>query len=174
MAALYIATSLTVAMATFLSESSLADTNDPGNVLSTLLVADMAVRFGLIISYLVWMWRASRNLKALGVERQLVSPNWAVAWWFVPFANLVMPYKTTQEISEGSKPSPDAPTPRLVIWWLLYIASWLTIPFPIIAAATNSVALLMLIGVIRVITVNQAEKHTLMTAPQSSPAPVIR
>jgi hypothetical protein len=30
------------------------------------------------------------------------SPGWAVGWWFIPFANLVMPYLTVRELWKAS------------------------------------------------------------------------
>jgi hypothetical protein len=73
----------------------------------------------------VWVWwhhRAGSNLRALG-RRGEFSPTAHAAWWFVPFANLVMPYRAMTELVHRSNPS-DAPSPRadlLPVWWGCWI-----------------------------------------------------
>ncbi|MFC7440432.1 DUF4328 domain-containing protein [Laceyella putida] len=44
------------------------------------------------IVFLMWVYRIHKNLPALGVGHARMSPGWAVGWFFVPFAKLVMPY----------------------------------------------------------------------------------
>ncbi len=35
---------------------------------------------------LMWIHRASKNLRPLGAAGQRFSPGWAIGWWFVPGA----------------------------------------------------------------------------------------
>jgi hypothetical protein len=91
------------------------------------------------IVWLVWQHRAHSNLRALGASGLRFEPAWAVAWWFIPFANIVFPYLTMRELLKASDPSSGAvdwqarPTPPvLVAWW----AAWLArIPFSVLAVA---------------------------------------
>ena len=52
----------------------------------------------VVIPFLMWISRASKNLWALGASKQKFSPGWAVGWWFIPIAWLWQPYRVTAEI----------------------------------------------------------------------------
>jgi len=45
------------------------------------------------------------NLRALGAAQLKYTPGWAVAWWFIPIANIVMPYLTMRELYKASDPA---------------------------------------------------------------------
>jgi hypothetical protein len=107
--------------------------NDARESLSALLW--LVVFAASAVAFLVWIHRAYRNLTALGnPERHLeYSPGWAVGSYFIPFANLVWPYKVMRELWTKSDPkvrtaddltwySSGAP-PLVTIWWLAWIAA---------------------------------------------------
>ncbi|HLK58579.1 MAG TPA: DUF4328 domain-containing protein [Chthonomonadaceae bacterium] len=54
--------------------------------------------------FLVWMYRAYRNLFALGTQGLSFSPGWAVGSFFVPILNLFRPYQAMSEIWRCSDP----------------------------------------------------------------------
>ena len=83
------------------------------------LVANVTV----VVVFLVWLHRCSRNLGALGVTRQHFTPVWAVAWWFVPFANWFQPYRVMAEIWSGSHPERKTGHRLLAVWWVLWLVS---------------------------------------------------
>jgi hypothetical protein len=75
---------------------------------------------------LKWIYRASRNAHTLA-RGLMISPPWAVGWYFVPFAYLWKPFQAVREIWQVSK----NPTHwRLVsvpgvlrLWWTLWLVS---------------------------------------------------
>jgi hypothetical protein len=75
------------------------------------------------VVFLIWFFRAHRNLGALGAQHLQYSPAWAVGGWFVPFLNLVRPCQVAQEIWRFSDPSGirspvyAAHGSALVGWW---------------------------------------------------------
>lgn len=97
--------------------------------------------FAAVVSFLLWMRRAAWNLRLLHPEEGFVyTPGWCVGWWFVPFANLVHPFKAMHEIWHYSDPDAErvdtvtgyaarsdwgkgAPL-LLSSWWAAWIASW--------------------------------------------------
>jgi hypothetical protein len=92
-----------------------------------LAVVSVILFFVILISMLVWVYRANRNARALGATGLESTPGLAVGWFFIPFANLVMPYRALQEIWRASGDSADWKTsPRLHAvgwWWGLWLTS---------------------------------------------------
>ena len=76
-----------------------------------------------VILHCIWTHRASRNAEVLGAIGKQYSPAWSVGWFFIPFANLVMPYKVAVEIYLASKPGPTGTewktkgAPPFLGWW---------------------------------------------------------
>jgi len=85
-----------------------------------------------IVLVCMWMYRAHANLTALGRTNLDYTSGWAAGAWFVPFLNLVRPFRIMKEIWKGSDPSPPAqagdvawkfaPVPAMFGWWW---ATWL-------------------------------------------------
>jgi hypothetical protein len=78
------------------------------------------------IAVLRWIYRTSRNAHALG-PTMMITPGWAVGWFFVPVANLWKPFQAVSETWQVSADphAPDAvPIPVVLrIWWGCWIAS---------------------------------------------------
>ena len=100
------------------------------SILATFLVCG-----ALVVAFLVWLYRAVRNVPALGNPKSGVeySPGWAVGSFFVPFVNLVVPYRAVREVWEKSDPAvrtgddfmfaQPSSAPLVLGWWLAWIAS---------------------------------------------------
>jgi hypothetical protein len=97
-------------------------------------VALMVLFFVLFLTsgfvWLFWQYRAHSNLRALGATDLRYTPGWAVGWWFIPLANIVMPYLTTRELWKASDPNAGAvdwkrsrTTWLLPIWWGTWLAT---------------------------------------------------
>lgn len=84
------------------------------------------------IVFLMWLHRVYRNLPALGAAKPDTTPSWAVAYFFIPFVNLIKPFQVVREIWHESTPaaatqnkfgedfggdSSRSGTPALVGWW---------------------------------------------------------
>jgi hypothetical protein len=91
-----------------------------------------AVSLGTDIVYLLWTHQAAKNVRAFGQQMLEFTPGWAVGWWFVPFANLWLPYKALREIWRASDPETvgakdgtawlSSPLPGLFpLWWSMYM-----------------------------------------------------
>lgn len=83
------------------------------------------------IPFWMWSYRSHRNLPALLAAPLSYSPGWTIGGWFIPFANLVIPFLVMQEIYRGSTPRAAArltanrlgPSSVVVIfWWCFWIA----------------------------------------------------
>ncbi len=77
----------------------------------------------------MWVYRTNRNGRALGARGMKYTPCWSVGWFFVPIANMFMPYWVMKEIWQvSSPPSPMAwrqktVSPIVALWWLVGIFS---------------------------------------------------
>lgn len=99
-------------------------------------LATLFIFISLVVAFLVWLHRVAKNVPALGNAKSQVqyTPGLAVGSFFIPFVNLVIPYKAIREIWEKSDPSirseenamfaspPSAP-PLLLFWWIVWIVS---------------------------------------------------
>jgi hypothetical protein len=113
------------------SSLALAPMEAQGDPNATLVVALVVGGSGLTMLaamlcglplWVIWHVRAANNLLLLG-ERLEFTPTMHAAWWFVPFANLVMPYRAMRELLARSRPldAPEVETPLLGVWWACWI-----------------------------------------------------
>ncbi len=97
-------------------------------------LAKLAVYFATIIVFLMWLHRAYENLSAFAPKTDF-SPDWAVGYWFIPFINLVLPYRVVKETWIKSDPAVDfsagfagagegaRSTAPVVVWWLFWLVA---------------------------------------------------
>lgn len=129
-AALQIATGAAARVPEYEESLNLYDMLDLGIGMLYLLV------FGsTIVFFCMWLYRASRNLVALGTPRHALeySPGWAVGSFFVPFVNLVVPYRAVRETWAKSEPavgdetymspSPPGGPAFMKLWWAFWLIS---------------------------------------------------
>lgn len=89
-----------------------------------MATAMLPVSLACYIASAFWMVRAMSNLHRATPPAADMEPFWAVAWYFVPIANLFKPYEAMSQIWEGSyrinkQIGPDqSPLP---LWWALWL-----------------------------------------------------
>ena len=100
---------------------------------SLLTLLRLGVFFITAIVFLMWLHRCSSNLKVFGYLRPVYSPGWAVGSFFVPFANLVMPYQGVKEVWQKSRPAnsesfsfSNSPPGFFPAWWAFWLAANVT------------------------------------------------
>ena len=115
-----------------------------GLMTGSIAFGDEAVRIGtmidraamgVMVSYFIaflwcviitcrWTYRAMKNLQRTGRD-DTISPGWAVGWYFIPFANLWMPFKAMQEIWHGSHSAESDARGKIPSamgwWWALWV-----------------------------------------------------
>lgn len=108
--------------------------DNPGGFLALALtgvlgLTAIAVYIATVVVFLMWLYRVSNNVAAFGETRQ-TSAGWAVGSFFVPFANLFIPYQAIKEIWKKSEPNATdafsygvSPPGFFPAWWGLWIAS---------------------------------------------------
>lgn len=85
---------------------------------------------------LMWQYRATSNTIGLSSDPALISPKWAVIWWFVPVMFFYKPLIAVGQlwrISSAGRRWKSVITPRnLMVWWGLF---WLTSVVSLIVTA---------------------------------------
>ncbi|MBC7933412.1 MAG: DUF4328 domain-containing protein [Rubrivivax sp.] len=93
------------------------------------------VYFSTVVAFCMWLYRACKNLPALGNPKPVIdySPAWAVGSFFVPFANLIIPFRAVRETWAKSDPAvpydnyvaPTEPSAPLImnVWWAFWLIS---------------------------------------------------
>jgi Domain of unknown function (DUF4328) len=125
---------------------SLLNQTDPLDYLGSQDVAGAETRLGIIllvgvgafvfcvVFFLIWFYRAYRNLIPLGALQLRFGEGWAIGSWFIPFFNLVRPKQIANDLWRGSDPAtPSWPhpgtwqskpvSPLLHWWWAVYLLS---------------------------------------------------
>ncbi len=89
--------------------------------LLTLLYAALLIPGLLFCVVLVcrFVYRATRNLERANARGLKISAGWAVGWYFIPFANLAMPFQSMKEIwiSSHDPEHASAHEPSTLGWW---------------------------------------------------------
>jgi hypothetical protein len=79
-----------------------------------------------LILFMMWVHRANQNIRAFGAQDLKFTPGWAVGWFFVPIANLWMPFKVMSEIFRASGQPEEwqkqVNAPLLGRWWFFWVA----------------------------------------------------
>ncbi|MCX4782537.1 DUF4328 domain-containing protein [Streptomyces sp. NBC_01264] len=90
-------------------------------------LAQDAAMLATAIVFLVWFHRVRGNGQVFRPDGFSQSAGWAIGGWFVPIANLFLPYRTAREIWDASaQNAPDGsfrrvPGTPVVAWWLTVV-----------------------------------------------------
>ncbi len=155
-------------------------------------MATIAIYVATVVVFLMWLYRASNNIAAFG-KRTQSSAGWAVGSFFVPIANLFVPYQAVKDIWNKSEPTGAdttafsfSPPGFFPAWWGFWIASniasniyfrmtWREAPIEgtaivgIISEILTIAAATFAIQVVREIDRRQEERAR--NLPQAFPAP---
>lgn len=152
---------------------------ETGDIAGLISLAEFVVAIACYVLVGRWIYRTNANAHALGTGEMSITPGWSVGWFFVPFANLVMPYRGVRESWEVSHRMAglDEFQDRALLgwWWGLWIgtniistiaariAGWDAFPpeefyyFDLTAALLNAPLCLVLIRLMRKLTEAQQQ-----------------
>jgi len=101
-----------------------------GLVIFLLAVLEFIIYVTTVVFFLMWLYRAYNNLRAINPRVPLDhSPGWAVGSFFIPFVNLAVPYRAVKEVWQKSWPADEvflaAPSPPATfpVWWTFWLLS---------------------------------------------------
>ena len=112
----YAYTVFSIVYSGFVLVGTIATPNDPVflilNVLLSLL--SLIVFIPLVVFYCMWIYRCSLNCHYIQGAPLNTSPGMAVGWYFIPFANIWMPFPDMKEIWGVTFKGEDS---SIVGWW---------------------------------------------------------
>lgn len=97
-------------------------------IIFLLALVDLAIYVATVVFFLMWLYRAHGNLRAFNPwVRTDHSAGWAIGSFFIPFVNLVIPYRAVKEVWQKSGAPDEAflsePNPPgfFPVWWLFWL-----------------------------------------------------
>jgi hypothetical protein len=90
-------------------------------------LVQVAVFLFTVVIFGRWIFRANQNVRALGANGLMVTPGWAVGYFFIPIICLWKPYQAMKELWRASQ-NPSAwqnvsASQILPGWWTLWIVT---------------------------------------------------
>ena len=87
------------------------------------LIALTVLDLIFLVTLLIWIHRLSSRLRAQSEIKMRYTPGWAVGWFFVPVANLFMPFQAVKEIWTVVHRGTSRGSWILGLWWGLWLLS---------------------------------------------------
>lgn len=88
----------------------------------------------------MWIYQAHTNVRMAGYTWPDTTPGMAVGWFFIPFANLAMPFMAMRDLwhaSHGAGSSPGTTPPLLAAWWGCFLSGGILMTLSNVAASAN-------------------------------------
>jgi len=104
-----------------------AKANEDPDLLNQAAIAEGLLALPLLLAYLatavlviIWLYRARKNVDTFPDAKPGMRAGWAIGGWFIPLANLVIPYRVVAHTARSSLAR--SRTPALVgIWWAAFL-----------------------------------------------------
>jgi hypothetical protein len=96
-----------------------------------------------VVPITVWIYRAHANLREAGLAGLAHSPGWTVASYFLPLANLVIPFRAMRELHNRSHGEDQwqarASVADVSSWWSCHLAAMVVLAVASFVAALATI-----------------------------------
>ncbi|MCX4545015.1 DUF4328 domain-containing protein [Streptomyces sp. NBC_01565] len=99
------------------------------DLMTVATVVQILITLATTVVFIVWFHRVRRNGEIFRPDAFTLSRGWAIGSWFIPLANLVMPFVIARQTwAASTQLAPDGSfrkvsTAPLTAWWLVFAAS---------------------------------------------------
>ena len=113
--------------------SALQDVRDGDDAVSTASTILVLLSIAVFVLIIIFLFRAVKNTELWNTVRERWTPGWAIGGWFIPIANLVIPFLVVRETWHRSNPAAvsggdrRASTVLIWGWWLLFVVGYIAI-----------------------------------------------
>lgn len=113
--------------------SALQDVRDGDDAVSTASTILVLLSIAVFVLLIIFLFRAVKNTELWNTAKERWTPGWAIGGWFIPFANLVIPFLVVRETWSRSDPASvnrndgGSSTTLVLGWWLLFILGYIAI-----------------------------------------------
>jgi hypothetical protein len=101
-------------------------------------VVSLITALAAVTMFLIWIYKTKKKLVELGMTGAEYTPGFSVGCFFIPFANLVLPFRATRELGRASINPPlwrdQESSPLVGVWWISWLITAL-LPLAFFAAA---------------------------------------
>lgn len=98
-----------------------ADADAFDSLFATIGQAQLVAYLACAVAFLAWLSRSVDNVERLGGGKPAFTPTMSIVWWFIPFANFVMPYQVVADLYRRMAPVERISTLIVLGWWLLFL-----------------------------------------------------
>ncbi|MET1002774.1 MAG: DUF4328 domain-containing protein [Acidimicrobiia bacterium] len=110
---------------------NLSQARDSDATIASVALVYLLLSAAVGIVWIIWQWRCAKNVRALEIEGSKWGPGWSIGGWFVPIANIFIPFKIMQDLWRASAPGlkpgdtlrSQFGSPLIWAWWLLFLFS---------------------------------------------------
>ena len=99
--------------------------------LSLISLLQGVLEIALAVLFIIWFYRAYKNLRALRAPEPRRNSGWTIGAWFVPILQLVLPKLMLNEVWRGSEPDRALDAGPVTVpafhhlWWATWVAGYL-------------------------------------------------
>ena len=84
-------------------------------------LAQSAAYVACAVAFLAWLSRSVDNVERLGGGKPAFTPTMSIVWWFVPFANFVMPHQIVADLYRRMAPAERISSAIVLGWWVFFL-----------------------------------------------------
>lgn len=98
-----------------------ADADAFDSLFATIGQAQLVAYVTCAVAFLAWLSRSVDNVERLAGGKPAFTPRMSIAWWFIPFANFVMPYQVVADLYRRMAPVERISTLIVLGWWVFFL-----------------------------------------------------
>ncbi|MFJ5885622.1 DUF4328 domain-containing protein [Kitasatospora cineracea] len=90
-------------------------------------IAEVLLTLATAVAFIMWLYRVRVNVEVICPQVYQRGRGWTIGAWFIPFANLYLPWRVTADIWNASGPTDQHGVPQPIrtgvvnAWWTTWV-----------------------------------------------------